>query len=98
MTTQDPGPGALNQDDGNAYDLLAEDHDEGHRWAFGTGFTDPLEGVDTSVPDGLDPGERVGEPGSVGPAVVVGVLVGEPAVRVVVFGTHHMCGTSSGMS
>jgi ring-1,2-phenylacetyl-CoA epoxidase subunit PaaC len=40
----------------NPYDLLAEDHDEGHRWAFGTGFTDPLEGIDTSVPDGLDPG------------------------------------------
>ena len=38
----------------NPYDLLAEDHDEGHRWAFGTGFTDPLEGIDTSVPDGLD--------------------------------------------
>ena len=38
----------------NPYDLLAEDHDEGHRWAFGTGFTDPLEGIDTSVPAGLD--------------------------------------------
>jgi ring-1,2-phenylacetyl-CoA epoxidase subunit PaaC len=43
----------------NPYDLLAEDHDEGHRWAFGTGFTDPLEGIDTSVPDGLDPGALV---------------------------------------
>jgi ring-1,2-phenylacetyl-CoA epoxidase subunit PaaC len=43
----------------NPYDLLAEDHDAGHRWAFGTGFTDPLEGVDTSVPDGLDPGALV---------------------------------------
>jgi ring-1,2-phenylacetyl-CoA epoxidase subunit PaaC len=43
----------------NPYDLLAEDHDEGHRWAYGTGFTDPLEGVDTSVPDGLDPGALV---------------------------------------
>jgi ring-1,2-phenylacetyl-CoA epoxidase subunit PaaC len=42
--------------DDNPYDLLAEDHDEGHRWAFGTGFTDPLEGVDTSVPAGLDAG------------------------------------------
>jgi ring-1,2-phenylacetyl-CoA epoxidase subunit PaaC len=41
--------------DDNPYDLLAEDHDEGRRWAFGTGFTDPLEGVDTSVPAGLDP-------------------------------------------
>src|SRR3984957_6757066 len=45
--------------DGNPYDLLGEDHDAGHRWAFGTGFTDPLEGVDTSVPDGLDPGALV---------------------------------------
>ena len=43
----------------NPYDLLGEDHDEGHRWAFGTGFTDPLEGVDTSVPDSLDPGALV---------------------------------------
>jgi ring-1,2-phenylacetyl-CoA epoxidase subunit PaaC len=40
----------------NPYDLLGEDHDDGHRWAFGTGFTDPLEGIDTSVPDGLDAG------------------------------------------
>ena len=39
----------------NPYNLLGEDHDDGHRWAFGTGFTDPLEGIDTSVPDGLDP-------------------------------------------
>ncbi len=55
----DPGPGAVNPDDDNPYDLLGEDHDEGHRWAFGTGFTDSLEGVDTSVPDGLDPGALV---------------------------------------
>jgi ring-1,2-phenylacetyl-CoA epoxidase subunit PaaC len=40
----------------NPYDLLGEDHDDGHRWAFGTGFTDPLEGIDTSVPDGLAAG------------------------------------------
>jgi ring-1,2-phenylacetyl-CoA epoxidase subunit PaaC len=40
----------------NPYDLLGNDHDQGHRWAFGTGFTDPLEGIDTSVPDGLDAG------------------------------------------
>ena len=45
--------------DDNPYDLLAQDRDEGHRWAFGTGFTDPLEGIDTSVPDGLDPGALV---------------------------------------
>jgi ring-1,2-phenylacetyl-CoA epoxidase subunit PaaC len=40
----------------NPYDLLGEDHDQGHRWAFGTGFTDPLEGIDTTVPAGLDAG------------------------------------------
>src|ERR1700729_3346679 len=41
--------------DDNPYDLLAQDHDEGHRWAFGTGFADPLAGLDTSVPEQLDP-------------------------------------------
>jgi ring-1,2-phenylacetyl-CoA epoxidase subunit PaaC len=45
--------------DDNPYDLLAADTDEGHRWAFGTGFTDPLEGIDTSVPEDLDPGALV---------------------------------------
>src|SRR6202167_5429497 len=44
-----------NPDDDNPYDLLAQDHDEGHRWAFGTGFADPLAGIDTSVPEQLDP-------------------------------------------
>lgn len=39
----------------NPYVLLGDDHDDGHRWAFGTGFTDPLEGIDTTVPDHLDP-------------------------------------------
>jgi len=38
----------------NPYDLLGDDHDDGHRWAFGTGFTDPLAGIDTSVPAGVD--------------------------------------------
>jgi ring-1,2-phenylacetyl-CoA epoxidase subunit PaaC len=38
----------------NPYDLLAENLDDQHRWAFGTGFVDPLEGVDTSVPDDVD--------------------------------------------
>jgi ring-1,2-phenylacetyl-CoA epoxidase subunit PaaC len=46
----------MSTDHDNPYDLLAQDHDEGQRWAFGTGFTDPLEGIDTSVPDGLDAG------------------------------------------
>jgi len=47
-------------DNDNPFDLLGEDHDEGHRWAFGTGFTDPLEGIDPSVPDGLDAGALAG--------------------------------------
>jgi ring-1,2-phenylacetyl-CoA epoxidase subunit PaaC len=53
-----PEPG-IEPDEDNPYDLLSEDHDAGHRWAFGTGFTDPLEGIDTSVPDRLDPGALV---------------------------------------
>jgi ring-1,2-phenylacetyl-CoA epoxidase subunit PaaC len=56
MSTPESGYGG---DDDNPYDLLSEDHDEGHRWAFGTGFTDPLEGIDTSVPEGVDPGALV---------------------------------------
>jgi len=59
MSTRDhaaPGADGGSADDDSPYDLLAEDHDAGHRWAFGTGFTDPLEGVGTSVPDGLDSG------------------------------------------
>ena len=38
------------------YEALANAHDEGH-WAFGTGFDEPLAGVDTTVPDGVDPAE-----------------------------------------
>ncbi|HEY2316082.1 MAG TPA: 1,2-phenylacetyl-CoA epoxidase subunit PaaC [Streptosporangiaceae bacterium] len=37
-----------------AYEAISEDTDSGHRWAFGTGFTDPLAGVDTTVPSGVD--------------------------------------------
>jgi ring-1,2-phenylacetyl-CoA epoxidase subunit PaaC len=36
-----------------AYEAINEDSDT-HRWAYGTGFTDPLAGVDTTVPAGLD--------------------------------------------
>ena len=35
-----------------AYEAITEETDSGHRWAFGTGFTDPLAGVDTRVPAG----------------------------------------------
>jgi ring-1,2-phenylacetyl-CoA epoxidase subunit PaaC len=40
----------------NPYDLLSSVHDD-DRWAFGTGFTDPLSGVDTSVPAEVDAAE-----------------------------------------
>jgi ring-1,2-phenylacetyl-CoA epoxidase subunit PaaC len=44
---------ASHEDEFTAYHSLGEETDD-HRWAFGTGFTDPLEGVDTTVPDGID--------------------------------------------
>ena len=37
----------------NAYTSLIEADDDA-RWAFGTSFDDPLAGVDTTVPDGVD--------------------------------------------
>jgi ring-1,2-phenylacetyl-CoA epoxidase subunit PaaC len=43
----------MTDDEFAAYRSLAEDSED-HRWAFGTGFTDPLEGIDASVPDGVD--------------------------------------------
>ena len=43
----------MTDDEFTAYQALA-DETEDHRWAFGTGFTDPLEGIDTSVPDGVN--------------------------------------------
>ncbi|MET3808677.1 ring-1,2-phenylacetyl-CoA epoxidase subunit PaaC [Nakamurella sp. UYEF19] len=41
------------REDDFAGHALAQDSDD-HRWAFGTGFTDALEGVDTTVPKGVD--------------------------------------------
>jgi ring-1,2-phenylacetyl-CoA epoxidase subunit PaaC len=38
-----------------AYESLADAHGGEERWAFGTGFDDPLAGVDTTVPPGVDP-------------------------------------------
>src|ERR1700735_5080837 len=43
----------VTEDQFDAYQSLAEESED-HRWAFGTGFTDPLEGIDASVPDGVD--------------------------------------------
>ena len=34
------------------YDALDHAHGGEGQWAFGTGFDDPLAGVDTAVPDG----------------------------------------------
>ncbi|KQS60034.1 phenylacetate-CoA oxygenase [Geodermatophilus sp. Leaf369] len=36
------------------YDALDTAHGGEGQWAFGTGFDDPLAGVDTTVPDGVD--------------------------------------------
>src|ERR1700730_5558225 len=43
----------MTEDKSAAYQSLSEETED-HRWAFGTGFTDPLEGIDASVPDGVD--------------------------------------------
>ncbi|MGI5452719.1 1,2-phenylacetyl-CoA epoxidase subunit PaaC [Streptomyces sp. CA-249302] len=45
--------------DDHVYLSLAEGHEDGGdaRWAFGTGFEDPLYGVDTAVPEGIDTAE-----------------------------------------
>lgn len=40
------------EDDFAAHSLAQDTED--HRWAFGTGFTNALEGVDTTVPSGVD--------------------------------------------
>jgi ring-1,2-phenylacetyl-CoA epoxidase subunit PaaC len=44
----------MTERDDNPYGWLADEHSADARWAYGTGFTDPLAGVDTSVPDGVD--------------------------------------------
>jgi ring-1,2-phenylacetyl-CoA epoxidase subunit PaaC len=39
----------------DAYLSLADVSEDDHRWAFGTGFADPLAGVDAAIPAGVDP-------------------------------------------
>jgi ring-1,2-phenylacetyl-CoA epoxidase subunit PaaC len=52
MSHSTPDP---NEEHGSVYDgLLGTDTSQ---WAFGTDFEDPLAGVDTTVPDDLDPAE-----------------------------------------
>lgn len=41
-----------------AYQALT-DHDDDARWAYGTGFVDPLAGVSTAVPPGMDRADLV---------------------------------------
>jgi ring-1,2-phenylacetyl-CoA epoxidase subunit PaaC len=43
----------MTEDEFAVYQSLSEETED-HRWAFGTGFSDPLEGIDASVPDGVD--------------------------------------------
>ncbi|MET8459614.1 MULTISPECIES: 1,2-phenylacetyl-CoA epoxidase subunit PaaC [Streptomyces] len=43
--------------DDHVYLTLAEGHEDDTRWAYGTGFEDPLHGVDTTVPEGVDAAE-----------------------------------------
>ncbi|KFG77282.1 1,2-phenylacetyl-CoA epoxidase subunit PaaC [Streptomyces mutabilis] len=47
--------------DDHVYLTLAEGHEDDTRWAYGTGFEDPLHGVDTTVSEGVDAGELAAE-------------------------------------
>ena len=40
----------------DVYEALT-DHDDDTRWAYGTGFTDPLSGVPAALPEGVDPAD-----------------------------------------
>jgi ring-1,2-phenylacetyl-CoA epoxidase subunit PaaC len=46
-----------NESEFDAYLSLADATEDDHRWAFGTGFADPLAGLDVGVPEGVDPAE-----------------------------------------
>ena len=39
------------------YEALDHAHGGEGQWAFGTDFDEPLAGVDTTVPDGIDPAD-----------------------------------------
>ncbi len=57
MTHSTPDP---NNSADTAYDALVEHHEvagDASHWAFGTDFEDPLAGVDTTVPAGVDAAE-----------------------------------------
>ncbi len=44
-----------NESDFDAYLSLTDVTQDDHRWAFGTGFADPLAGVGEAIPPGVDP-------------------------------------------
>jgi ring-1,2-phenylacetyl-CoA epoxidase subunit PaaC len=44
-----------NDNEFDAYLSLADATEDDHRWAFGTGFGDPLAGIDVAVPACVDP-------------------------------------------
>jgi ring-1,2-phenylacetyl-CoA epoxidase subunit PaaC len=46
-----------NESEFDAYLSLADVTEDDHRWAFGTGFGDPLAGIDVAVPEGVDSAE-----------------------------------------
>jgi ring-1,2-phenylacetyl-CoA epoxidase subunit PaaC len=45
----------MSESEFDAYLSLADVTEDDHRWAFGTGFADPLAAVDVQVPAGVDP-------------------------------------------
>lgn len=59
--------------DEHVYLSLAEGHDDSDaRWAFGTGFQDPLHGVDTALPEGVDAAELAARCLALGDDALVG--------------------------
>ncbi|MFD0905130.1 1,2-phenylacetyl-CoA epoxidase subunit PaaC [Actinomadura sediminis] len=46
---------SVSERQGSVFDGLVEGGGDSSQWAFGTGFEDPLAGVDTTVPAGADP-------------------------------------------
>ncbi|MGW1026334.1 1,2-phenylacetyl-CoA epoxidase subunit PaaC [Streptomyces sp. NPDC002577] len=58
--------------DDHVYMTLAEGHEDDARWAYGTGFEDPLHGVDTAVPEGVDAAELAARCLALGDDALVG--------------------------
>lgn len=50
----DSGAGVPHEHSDNAYGSIIAARDDGQHWAFGTGFDDPLSGVDRSIPSDVD--------------------------------------------